>query len=147
MCFRLGPGSYDATALIEVLEQMKVFSRGKRVVLVRDGLSAHRSRAMWAWAAEQDLLPLERLPACAPELNPVELLASSPRKRELADLAGDHLADVAEATEQGIRRINDNPRPPWSFPTHTGLTLHPPTPSHPAPPTRNSRPSTSPCRG
>ncbi|MEU3597975.1 transposase [Streptomyces sp. NPDC006798] len=83
---------------------------------------------MRAWAAEQDWLTLERLPAYAPELNPVELLWSSLKKRELANLAGDHLADVADATEQGIHRINANPRLPWSFLAHTGLTIHPPHP-------------------
>ncbi|MGW3557973.1 transposase [Streptomyces sp. NPDC000963] len=68
-----------------VLEQVKVFYRGERVVLVWDGLSAHWSRAMRAWVAEQDWLTLERLPAYAPELNPVELLWSSLKKRELAN--------------------------------------------------------------
>ncbi len=72
LCFHLKPGSYDTAALIKVLEQMKTFYNGERVVLVRDGLSAHWSRAMWAWVAEQDWLTLERLPAYAPELNPVE---------------------------------------------------------------------------
>ncbi|MFC7896776.1 transposase [Streptomyces sp. NPDC057381] len=69
LCFHLKPGSYDTAGLIEVLEQMKVFYRGERVVLVWDGLSAHWSRAMRAWVAEQDWLTLERLPAYAPELN------------------------------------------------------------------------------
>ncbi|MFD7532003.1 transposase [Streptomyces sp. NPDC059849] len=78
LCFYLKPGSYETAGLIEVLEQMKVFYRGERAVLVRDGLSTHWSRAMRAWAAEQDWLTLERLPAYAPELNPVELLWSSP---------------------------------------------------------------------
>ncbi|MCX4869457.1 MULTISPECIES: transposase [unclassified Streptomyces] len=59
LCFHLKPGSYDTTGLIEVLEQMKVFYRGERVVLVRDGLSAHWSRAMRAWVAEQDWLTLD----------------------------------------------------------------------------------------
>ncbi|MDT0471065.1 transposase [Streptomyces sp. DSM 41014] len=112
LCFHLKPGSYDTTGLIEVLEQMKVFYRGEQVVLVWDGLSAHWSRAMRAWAAEQDWLALERLPAYAPEPNPVELLWSSLKKRELANLVGDHLADVAE---QGIHRINHNPPLPGSF--------------------------------
>ncbi|UXY17382.1 transposase [Streptomyces cynarae] len=111
LCFHLKPGSYDTAALIEVLQQLKAFYRGERVVLVWDGLSAHWSRTMRAWAAEQDWLTPERLPAYAPELNPVELLWSSLKKRELANLAGDHLADVADATEQGIRRINQNDGP------------------------------------
>ncbi|SMF36789.1 Transposase [Streptomyces sp. Amel2xC10] len=120
--------SYDTAGLIEVLEQMKMFYRGEQVVLVWDGLSAHWSRAMRAWVAEQDWLTLERLPAYTPELNPVELLWSSLKKRELANLAGDHLADVADATEQGIHRINHNPQLPWSFLAHTGLTIRPPHP-------------------
>ncbi|MET9935357.1 hypothetical protein ABZ054_31930, partial [Streptomyces sp. NPDC006324] len=81
-----------------------------------------------AWVDEQDWLTPERLPACAPELNPVELLWPSLKKRELAHLSGDHLADVADATEQGIHHIDTKPQLPWSFLTHTGLTLHPPTP-------------------
>ncbi|WP_030775728.1 transposase [Streptomyces sp. NRRL F-2664] len=130
LCFHLKPGSYDTTALIEVLEQLKVFYRGERVVLVRDGLSAHWSRAMRAWGADQDWLTPERLPAYAPELNPVELLWSSLKKRELANLAGAHLAEAADATEQGIHRINQNRQLPCSLLTHTGLTIHPPTPQN-----------------
>ncbi|MET9017802.1 transposase [Streptomyces olivaceoviridis] len=110
---------------MEVLKQLKVFYRGERVVLAWDGLSTHWSRTMRAWVAEQDWLALERSPAYAPELNPVELLWSSLKKRELASLAGNHLADVADATEQGMRRINQNDQLPWSFLTHTGLTIHP----------------------
>ncbi|WKK24192.1 transposase [Streptomyces olivoreticuli] len=73
LCFHLKPGSYNTTSLIEVLEQVKIFYAGESVVLVWDGLSAHWSRAMRAWAAGQDWLTLERLPAYAPELNPVEM--------------------------------------------------------------------------
>ncbi|MEU7688807.1 transposase [Streptomyces spectabilis] len=54
----------------------------------------------------QDWLALERLPAYAPELNPVELLWSSLKKRELPNLAGDRPADAADATEHRIRRID-----------------------------------------
>ncbi|MGW4568366.1 transposase [Streptomyces sp. NPDC004561] len=119
------PAATDSTALIEVLEQVKTFYCGDRVILVWDGLSAHWSRAMRAWVAEQEWLTLERVPAYAPELNPVVLLWSSLKKRELANLVGDHLADVADASEQGIHRINRNQQLPWSFLAHTGLTIHP----------------------
>ncbi|MCX5231372.1 transposase [Streptomyces sp. NBC_00233] len=47
LCFHLKPGSHDTAALIEVLEQMKPFYRGERVVLVWDGLSAHWVRPVW----------------------------------------------------------------------------------------------------
>ncbi|MGG7568911.1 hypothetical protein [Streptomyces sirii] len=48
LCFHLKPGSYDTTALIEILEQVKVFYAGEPVVLVWDGLSAHWSRSMFS---------------------------------------------------------------------------------------------------
>ncbi|MET9862652.1 transposase [Streptomyces smyrnaeus] len=113
-----------------MLEQVEAFYAGEQVVLVRDGLSAHWSRAMCAWVAEQDWLTLERLPAHAPELNPVELLWPALKKRELANLAGDHLADVADATERGIHRISRNNQLPWPFLAHTGLTIQQPHPQN-----------------
>ncbi|MGV9778229.1 transposase [Streptosporangium sp. NPDC003464] len=127
LCFHLRPGGYGTEALIDVLTQVKPFYQGERVVLVRDGLSARRSRALRAWAAGQDRLTLERLPGYAPELNPVEMPWSSIKARELADLAGDHLADVSDAAEGGINRICQDERLAWSFLAHTGLKI-PPTP-------------------
>nr|WP_317453490.1 transposase [Streptomyces sp. CBMA152] len=85
-------------------------------------------RALEPGHADQDWLTLERLPAYAPELNPVELLWSAIKTRELANLAGDHLADVADAAERGIHRVCSNDQLPWSFLTHTGLTIHPKRP-------------------
>ncbi|MGW2407964.1 transposase [Streptomyces sp. NPDC001739] len=103
---------------------------------------------MRAWVAQQDWLTLERLPAYGPELNPVEMLWSSLKKRELANLAGEHLADVADATEQGIHRIIQNRQLPWSFLSHTGLTIHPPTPTVHCPRLADPRPGRrNPARG
>ncbi|MEU8726118.1 transposase [Streptomyces antimycoticus] len=124
LCFHLKPGSYDTATLIEVLEQVRGFYAGEPVVLVWDGLAAHWSRDMRAWVAGQDWLTLERLPAYAPELNPVELLWSAIKTRELANLAGDHLADVADTAERAIPRVSSDEQLPWSFLNHTGLTIH-----------------------
>lgn len=128
LCFDLRPGSYDTDALTAVPEQLKRFYGGERVVLVRDGSSAHWSRTMRAWAAEQDWLSLERLPAYAPELNPVEMLWSAVKGLELANAAGDHLADVAAAAERGINRVCAEEQLAWSFLAHTGSEIHSPTP-------------------
>ncbi len=54
----------------------------------------------------------------------MELLWSAIKTRELANLTGDHLADVADATERGIHRVCSDKLPPWSFLTHTGLIIH-----------------------
>ncbi|WP_237297259.1 hypothetical protein [Streptomyces sp. 3211] len=47
-CSHFKPGSQDTAALTEVLDQMKVFHSSKRMVLVRDKLSAHWSRTIRA---------------------------------------------------------------------------------------------------
>jgi transposase len=87
LCFHLQPDSYDSDSLIKVLEQLAGFYQGQRVVLIWDGLSSHWSHKMRAHlAAQRDWLTVERLPAYAPELNPVEYLWANLKDVELANL-------------------------------------------------------------
>jgi transposase len=75
LCFHVQQGSYDTASLIEVLTQLKAFYVGEQVVLLWDGLGAHWSHDMCAWLeGQQGWLAVERMPAYAPELNPVEFL-------------------------------------------------------------------------
>ena len=73
---------------------------------------------------------LEQDPVCHNALNPVELLWSAIKARELANLASDHLADAADTAERGIHRICSDPHLPWSFLTHTRLAIHEKTPQN-----------------
>jgi hypothetical protein len=124
LCFHVQKDSYDTASLVGVLEQLKAFYQGQRVVLLWDGLGAHRSHAMRDWlATQQDWLQVERLPAYAPELNPVEYLWANLKGVELANFAGDAVVEVADAAEQGIRRVCDDQQLAWSFLAHTGLSL------------------------
>jgi DDE superfamily endonuclease len=85
MCFHLQPDSYDTDSLIGVLEQLAGFYAGQRVVLLWDGLSAHWSKRMRQHlAAQQHWLQVERPPAYAPELNPVEGLWDARIDRQVA---------------------------------------------------------------
>jgi transposase len=60
-----------------VLAELRRFLGGEKATLLWDGLPAHRSRAMQAWLhTQRHWLVVERLPAYAPELNPVEGLWS-----------------------------------------------------------------------
>ncbi|MFF8271366.1 serine/threonine-protein kinase [Streptomyces sp. NPDC016562] len=92
---------------------------------------ADRQASAQATEAErrEDLLEAARPRPPAGTVRPRRARVAA-HKRELANLAGDHLADVADATEQGIHRINHNPQLPWSFLAHTGLTIHPLHPPH-----------------
>ena len=126
LCFHLQQPSNNTDALIQVLEQLAGFYTGQRVVLLWDGLSAHWSTRMRAWTdSQRDWLTVERLPAYAPELNPVEGLWANLKDLELANRATTTLAEVAEATEQGIQRVCKSDSLMVGFLAHTGLSLDP----------------------
>jgi hypothetical protein len=60
-----------------------------------DGLPSHRSTAMRDWIRSQrSWLVVERLPAYAPDLNPVEGLWSSLKAVELVNLTSSTLGEV-----------------------------------------------------
>jgi hypothetical protein len=130
LCFHLQLDSYDTDSLIGVLEQLKGFYTGHRVVLIWDGLSAHWSHKMRAHLdAQRDWLTVERLPAYAPELNPVEYLWANLKGAELANFGGDTVAEVADQTQHGIQRVCDSDSLVVGFLAHTGLSLdHDPSP-------------------
>jgi hypothetical protein len=97
----LQPDSYDTDSLIGVLEQLAGFYVGHQVVLLWDGLSSHWSYKMRDHLDKQCAsLQVERLPAYAPELNPVEYLWANLKGMELANFAGDTVAEVADQAQQ-----------------------------------------------
>lgn len=72
--FRLFPGTIKAPEVVEFLQHLLRHLPGK-VLVIWDGLTAHRSRMVKDFVVEQrGRLKLEFLPAYAPELNPVEYL-------------------------------------------------------------------------
>jgi DDE superfamily endonuclease len=124
LCFHLQPDSYDTDSLIGVLEQLAGFYRGQRVVLLWDGLSSHWSYKMRAHLATQrDWLTVERLPAYAPELNPVEGLWANLKGGELANFTSDTVGEVADQAHHGIQRVCDSDTLVAGFLAHTGLSL------------------------
>jgi hypothetical protein len=125
LCFHLQADSYDTDSLIGVLDQLKGFYAGQRVVLIWDGLSAHWSHKMRAHLdVQRDWLRVEQLPAYAPELNPVEYLWANLKGRELANFAGDTVAEVADQARRGIQRLCDTDSLVVGFLAHTGLSLN-----------------------
>jgi DDE superfamily endonuclease len=124
LCFHLQPDSYDTDSLIGVLEQLKGFYAGHRVVLIWDGLSAHWSHKMRTHLdAQRAWLKVERLPAYAPELNPVEYLWANLKGAELANGTADTVAEVADQAQEGIQRVCDSDSLVMGFLAHTGLSL------------------------
>jgi hypothetical protein len=125
LCFHLQPDSYDTDSLIGVLEQLKGFYAGHRVVLLWDGLSSHWSHKMRTHLdAQRAWLKVERLPAYAPELNPVEYLWANLKGAELANGTADTVAEVADQAQEGIQRVCDSDSLVMGFLAHTGLSLN-----------------------
>jgi hypothetical protein len=97
---------------------------GEKATLLWDGLPAHRSTAMRDWIRTQrSWLVVERLPAYAPELNPVEGLWSSLKAMELANLAVPTLAEVITQAHQGVERVRRTPHLAYSVLPHAGLSV------------------------
>jgi hypothetical protein len=124
LAFHVTAGNYDTDTLIQVLGELRKFLGGEKATLLWDGLPAHRSRAMRAWLNRQrSWLVTERLPAYAPELNPVEGLWSSLKAVELANLGGPTLAEVIDQAHRGIDRVGRTPHLAYSFLRRTGLSV------------------------
>ena len=124
LCFHVTAGNYDTDRLIEVLSELRKFLGGEKATLLWDGLPSHRSMAMGAWIRTQrSWLVVERLPAYAPELNPVEGLWSSLKAVELANLATPTLAEVIQQADRGIDRVRRTPHLAYSFLRHAGLSV------------------------
>ncbi len=100
--------SIDAESVARFLTELKKQTEGP-LVLLWDGLPAHRSKVVKVHInAEQDWLTVRRLPAYAPELNPVEGLWSALKGKDLANFCSDTIEQVADRLDQGVDRIRSD---------------------------------------
>lgn len=72
---------------------------------------------------QRSWLVVERLPAYAPELNPVEALWGNLKGTELANLCIDTLAETEHHVRRGVRRVRREGDLAFAFLRHTGLSL------------------------
>ena len=66
---------------------------------------------------------VERLPAYAPDLNPVEGLWSCLKAVELANLVSPTPAEVIDQAHKGVERVRGTPHLAYSFLRHAGLSV------------------------
>jgi transposase len=123
LVFELRPGAYNDEMLIEFLSEVNNIEH-RAVVLIWDGLPAHRSRRMREWLQSQShWLAVERLPGYAPELNPLEQAWGNLKSQELANLCSDTIDEVAGIAEDGLDRIGTDANLCLAFLRHSGLRL------------------------
>ena len=122
IAFHIQHGSYDTGTLVVALDELRRFLDGEKATLIWDGLPAHRSRKMGDWINQQrSWLVVERLPAYAPDLNPVEGVWSSLKGMELANLTSEHLGELIATARAGIDRIRRTPNLAYGFLHGCGL--------------------------
>jgi len=93
-----------------------------RVLLVWDGLNAHRTQAVRDRIAEYGW-DAERLPAYAPELNPVEGLWGWTKSGALANRGRDELTILMDAVRRATRRVRRLPSVLGGLLAKAGLSL------------------------
>ena len=107
--FRLYPGSIRSPQAVEFLTHLLRHLRGN-VLVIWDGLPVHRSRLVKQFVADQHgRLQLERLPAYAPELNPVEYLWGYWKQHELPNLCPKTFGELSHHARQALRRMRRRP--------------------------------------
>jgi transposase len=123
--FRTQPGSYTDHTLMGFLRELQHHFRRQAVILIWDGLPAHKSRAMRAYLARQRTwLTVERLPGYAPELNPIELVWGNLKRRELANVCAPNLDALRTPLRRGCARVRRHPQPAFNFLHHAGLAFN-----------------------
>jgi hypothetical protein len=122
--FQTRPTPYTAPALVTFLRTLKRHFHGRPVILLWDGLPAHRGRVLTQYVARQrHWLTTERLPAYAPELNPVEALWGNVKGQECANLCAVDRLGLLHPLRRGLRRVRHRTSLAFSFLAHAGLPL------------------------
>jgi len=122
--FQTRRGTYNSESLIAFLKDLKQHVKGKKAILVWDGLPAHKSRIMQEYLVSQrSWLSVERLPGYAPDLNPVELLWGNIKGKEMANRCSENTDEVATAVRGGMARVRRSRTLPLAFLKHAGLSF------------------------
>ena len=117
----LRPHAVKADDIVGFLRSLRRPVRGP-VILIWDNLPVHRSRVVREYLqAQRKWLRVERLPAYAPELNPLEDVWANLESRELANFVPDDMDQLQGQITKGARRIRRHSELLWGFLAHAQL--------------------------
>jgi transposase len=124
LVFGMQTGAYNDQSIMEFLTELGRHLDDEKVTLIWDGLPSHRSLAMQRFLRKQrKWLVVERLPAYAPDLNPVEQIWGNLKNTELANLCLDTIGEAEEIVDEGLCRIGNETTLAFAFLRHCGLQL------------------------
>ena len=98
---------------------------GGNIVLVWDNLNVHTCAELRAFTGAQPWLRVFRLPAYAPDLNPVEGIWPVLKRGVLANLAVASFGHLVQVIRHGLKKIQYQPRLIEGCLAGTGLALEP----------------------
>lgn len=109
LVFRLHPGkNVGATECVAFLEQIKLNFPGRHVFVIWDGLRAHWSKKVSHWLKRHPKIRAFKLPAYAPELNPIEYVWGNIKYHQLANLAPESEAELFTHAKEAICNARRN---------------------------------------
>jgi len=107
--FRLYPGSIRWPQVIDFLRHLQAHLPD-RLLIIWDGLAAHRSRKVQAHVeAQKGRIHLARLPAYAPELNPVEYLWGYWKQHGLPNFCAKDFQHLTRTARRALFRAQRKP--------------------------------------
>jgi transposase len=116
-------GAVHSAEIIDFVRHLRRHLSG-HVILIWDGLQAHRSRETAAYLHDQrDWLTVVRLPAYAPDLNPVEGMWSWIKGSRVANLCPDSLEPIRGHLRRARRALARRSKIVHGFLRRTGLSL------------------------
>jgi hypothetical protein len=98
---------------------------GGNIVLIWDNLNVHLKAELRAFTGAQAWLRVFRLPAYAPDFNPVEGIWPVLKRGVLANLAAASFAHLVQVIRHGLKKIQYQPGLIEGCLAGTGLTLEP----------------------
>lgn len=107
--FQIHKGSIKGPQVIEFLKHLQRHVPGK-ILLLWDGAAIHRSALVKQYiASTRGRLAVERLPAYAPELNPVEYMWAHLKTHEIANLLVTHAWELSLEATAALRKMRRRP--------------------------------------
>ena len=97
----------NARDILRFLKELKRHLNGKNLLLIWDGLPAHRAKIVTQYMLrEKQWLRVERFPAYAPELNPIEYLWSAMKRKDLANQIPSGMSSLRRAVRRSRNRLS-----------------------------------------
>lgn len=104
--FRLQPGAMNKYDFVKFLADIKKEMRGKKLLLIWDGLPGHKAKIVTNYICSQkSWLRVLRYPGYAPELSPVEFLWSPLKTKDLAHIPPKGLGELTRRVRRAFLRI------------------------------------------